>query len=498
MSSAFNIREFRETKKGHKLESVLEYTAIVAEAASLVFEAVPGVGLIFAAARIGAKLMSPPSPKKSDLERQFNELKETIDNTNSQTVKDACGLQLRQVQEKLKVENDIHFSLIRRELQEAFGEVSKTLHEVESNLSKMKVFVEETYYMVLDQSHKEGLEKLDAAYQVFLDGSHDMKGTMAEFDGFMAELQTLAIQTLKPEKISNYLKILSTTKNKAEMQEMFEYIITVRAKYLILVVSFYAFRNNVKRVEGELEKFNQFFEEIKKLHEEFVKTGFKSKVAPEAVDSAKPIEAKVGDKKLEEFLINLDLIRLYPKLRKEDFEFEMLVDCTESDMISLGLTYGERRKLWKAIEDLKITEKDLDSTNKPSEPSDQSEPSVFAVTKSPHSKNSTLETSVPKRLKVTSTFYGGIYELQPKLINDRHHWIRGNEAIWYHHGSWRLGSQGSIGTSVDFYQSSKFDSKVDNDCFPDSSKLRWRYRPTTLLPTYIPSFLSDFYITSDM
>ena len=267
MSSASDLREFRETKKGHKLGNVLEYTAIVAEAASLVFEAVPGVGLIFAAARIGAKLMSPPSPKKSDLEKQFNELKETIDNTNSQTVKDACELQLSQVQEKLKVENDIHFSLIRRELQEAFGEVSKTLHEVESNLSKMKVFVEETYYMVLDQSHKEGLEKLDAAYQVFLDGSHDMKGTMAEFDGFMAELQTLAIQTLKPEKISNYLKILSTTKNKAEMQEMFEYIITVRAKYLILVVSFYAFRNNVKRVEGELEKFNQFFEEIKSLIE---------------------------------------------------------------------------------------------------------------------------------------------------------------------------------------------------------------------------------------
>eukprot|EP00732_Lithocolla_globosa_P000144 Lithocolla_globosa_v1_NODE_29_length_9070_cov_27.690371.p2 type:complete len:630 gc:universal NODE_29_length_9070_cov_27.690371:3318-1429(-) len=55
---------------------------------------------------------------------------------------------------------------------------------------------------------------------------------------------------------------------------------------------------------------------------------------------------------MTKFLSDLNLISLLPTFEKEDIDFEVLVEMTEADLTSVGISFGHRKKLLKALTNL--------------------------------------------------------------------------------------------------------------------------------------------------
>ena len=55
------------------------------------------------------------------------------------------------------------------------------------------------------------------------------------------------------------------------------------------------------------------------------------------------------DRKLQDFLFDLNLEHLYPGLIEEQVDYDTLVQCRKDELIELGLKFGERKKLLNAF-----------------------------------------------------------------------------------------------------------------------------------------------------
>ena len=360
------FQEFCKSKTASKLAKTLSYTGMLIESATTIFGSPPFLGLITGACKMGEKMLTPPPTQISDLENQTIVLQESLEQSN-EVVQKAIENELTKVQQELQDEMSKHASEIQEQIQSSFMEISDGLRNIEIEMTNVKELIQKTYYLMLDQRHKDGLEKLEAAYEVFLNGSHDLKGTFSDFDNYITELHTIAIQSLKPEKISQYLEETSRFKEEDEIKQTFNYVVMVRSKYLLLVSAFYMFRDDSQRVELEFKMFNDDFEKIMDLHDRMVCKDFSSgdnevmadmetQTTPELPDIAKI--AIPNDMKLEMFLNELDLHHLYPKLVQEHVDYEALMICREKNLREIGLKVGERIKLLNGIKEKKKQKSD--------------------------------------------------------------------------------------------------------------------------------------------
>ena len=365
-SIATKFQEFCKSKTASKLAKTLSYTGMLIESATAIFGSPPFLGLITGACKMGEKMLTPPPSQISDLKNQSKVLQESLEQSN-EVVQKAIENELSKVQQEMQDEMSKHASEIQEQIQSSFMEISDGLRNIEMEMTNVKELIQKTYYLMLDQRHKDGLEKLEAAYEVFLNGSHDLKGTFSDFDNYITELHTIAIQSLKPEKISQYLEETSRLKEEDEVKETFNYVILVRSKYLLLVSAFYMFRDDSQRVELEFKMFNEDFEKIMDLHDRMVCKDFpygdneamadvETQTSPELPDIAKMTIP--NDMKLELFLNELDLHYLYPKLVHEHVDYEALMICREKNLREIGLKVGERIKLLNGIKEKKKQKSD--------------------------------------------------------------------------------------------------------------------------------------------
>merc|ERR1719320_448735 len=70
----------------------------------------------------------------------------------------------------------------------------------------MKNLIEQTFLLVADVKYRDGIEKVDAAYEVFI--SESTSGHFEDFRPFSFELQTIATQNFAPKRIEEYLRII--------------------------------------------------------------------------------------------------------------------------------------------------------------------------------------------------------------------------------------------------------------------------------------------------
>ena len=358
MASAAMTNNFKRSKIASKLATTLSITGKLIDTATSIFGAPPFIGLISGACKMGGKLLSPPRLQLSELENQSKKLQISMENSDS-IVQEAIQEKLATVQENIKLELARHAIEIRKEIQASFMEISDELLKIQSQLVDVKEMIQKTYCLMLDQRHKQGLETLEAAYKNFLMGSHDLQGTFNDLNNYNYELETIAFQSLNPDKIAQYFKESSRVKEKSEVQEMFNYVIMVRSKYLLLMSAFYMFRDDTERVEKEFRMFNFDFEKIIQLYEEMKEDNFQSALIDssnieESDKSNLAAVAKHGsnskeDKKLQDFLFDLELGYLYPGLIEEQVDYDTLVQCGKDELIELGLKFGERKKLLNAF-----------------------------------------------------------------------------------------------------------------------------------------------------
>ena len=364
------VQDFRRSEAASKLATTLTVTGKLIDTATSIFGAPPFVGLISGACKMGGKMLSPPPTKLSNLEKHSKKLQESLKESNS-IVQEAIQEKLAVVQADIKKEMSKHAIEIRREIQASFREISEDLLKIQSQMVDVKEMIQKTYCLMLDHRHKQGLETLEAAYKNFLMGSHDLQGTFNDLNNYNYELETIASQSLNPDKIAQYLRESSRVKDKSEVQETFNYVVMVRSKYLLLMSAFYMFRDDTERVEKEFRTFNYDFEKIMELHEKMIRGDFQIETSDASVSISN--DQKIGelpdvaqltmsshglkeDKQLEDFLHQLDLHYLYSKLTEERVDYNTLILCGKDELSELGLKFGERIKILNGIGVLKAND----------------------------------------------------------------------------------------------------------------------------------------------
>ena len=118
----------------------------------------------------------------------------------------------------------------------------------------------------MDIRYKKGMERVESTYLSFLQGAHNLEGTLEEFSNFMTELQVEANDSFRPENVKSYLRALSEAKGAEVAKNIPAYIMIVRAKYLQMTTAFYIYKNDTIRVEKEFTWFNEFFERLRDIH----------------------------------------------------------------------------------------------------------------------------------------------------------------------------------------------------------------------------------------
>ena len=243
------------------------------------------------------------------------------------------------------------------------------MENIERDMSEVKNIVRLTYRVVLDSRYKEGIEKVDAAFQNFIEGSSNLKDFFELNKYFISELQTIAIQSLNPDKVHTYLTAVMDSQGIGMCEQVFNYVIVVRAKYLQFHTAFYIFRSDSDRVAKEFEKFNKEYKELLEIYQKVAGAEFvPGRTAPSKMmqhcqlrsvpDVAQSMDhlASRGDKELEEFLNKLGLPQFYNTFLEEEVTLKILKTCDESDLKSLGVSkFGQRRAIKQAISEMQET-----------------------------------------------------------------------------------------------------------------------------------------------
>ena len=70
----------------------------------------------------------------------------------------------------LKVEEKIEAG-VKKQLQESLKSIARPLNMIDKELGPIKSFSKETYTIILEVRFKKGIDDVESAYQVFLEGA---------------------------------------------------------------------------------------------------------------------------------------------------------------------------------------------------------------------------------------------------------------------------------------------------------------------------------------
>ena len=146
--------------------------------------------------------------------------------------------------------------------------MSSDLRDLDAELKSMKGLLLETFLLAVDARYKQGIERVEAAYQTFIKGANNLMATLQRISSFIFELETEANHCFKLEHIESHVLMSSKFRSLDESKEIFRYILLVRAKYLQMVVAYYIYTNDMTRVETEFIEFNDFFKGILAIYQE--------------------------------------------------------------------------------------------------------------------------------------------------------------------------------------------------------------------------------------
>ena len=200
------------------------------------FTFVPGMGIIGGALKIGSSILNPTA---------------TVHDLN-----------------RLEKEMVYDFRAIKEEIKQSAQIMSKDMMKIQSDLSDVKDMTSKTYNLVLNSSYKEGIDRIDAAFETYISGSHNLEKTLDTLHQCMFDLQTNARISLSPEKIMSYLDKLKES-DPPSVEEMFHYAIATKGKFLLISCAYYIFREDAKRVGDEFQRFNEDFHKLRDWYTNF-------------------------------------------------------------------------------------------------------------------------------------------------------------------------------------------------------------------------------------
>lgn len=332
---------------------------------------VPGLGIVGGAVNIGSKLLNP-APTLADIKKTEKEILKQLDGQTGM-IKDLLEEKLEAVREEMKnphseVLEDLQ--LVKKEVQVSASAMTHHMQNIGKEMVDMKNIINHTYQLVRDVRYRDGIEKIEGAYDTFIDGLNNLEDTLSDLKGYVFELQVHGYQNLKPQRIQEYLRAILVTESVEMAQQIFKYILLVRSMYLQIVTAYYVFQEDPDRVGREFESFNEDFNELCNVFES--ETGIKfepeqipsealldkcrkaKKALPDIMQVESQIASSADENSITEFLNKIELTNLIDIFVEEDVTIDVLLTFDEEDLKNIGVRkYGQRRKILNSISLLK-------------------------------------------------------------------------------------------------------------------------------------------------
>ena len=331
---------------------------------------VPGLGLVGGAINMGSKILNPAA-SLADIKRAEKEILEQLDEQTG-IVKGILEKELETLRKEMtRPQSEIleDFQLIKSEVQASAASMTQHMHHIGEELVDVKNIINHTYQLVRDTRYRDGIEKIEGAYDTFLNGLSNLEDTLNDLKGYMFELQVLGYQNLKPQRVREYLRAILLTEDVEMSQQIFKYILVVRAMYLQVVCAYYIYQEDSERVGREFELFNQDFEELCNVFQKETGIEFRpeqvpteyllakcrnaKKALPDITEVTMETASSSGQHSIDKFLNDIGLVQLLDFFVEEEVTMDMLKTFTDDDLIKVGVKkLGHRWKILNSISTL--------------------------------------------------------------------------------------------------------------------------------------------------
>ena len=138
------------------------------------------------------------------------------------------------------------------------------LDEIKSMLNDIAAIGQKSFEFITDIRFKQGIERIAAAYQAFLNVSPSVaawEAKMQQFEYHVYEHEKDYNQYMNPKRMEEYLKTLAAEENGiAKMVNALEFILATEAQYLHPMVNFYSYKEDPEAVTRQFQTFNQHVE----------------------------------------------------------------------------------------------------------------------------------------------------------------------------------------------------------------------------------------------
>ena len=138
------------------------------------------------------------------------------------------------------------------------------LDEIKSMLIAIAAIGQKSFEFITDIRFKQGIERIAAAYQAFLNVSPSVaawEAKMQQFEYHVYEHEKDYNQYMNPKTMEEYLKTLAAEENGiAKMVNALEFILATEAQYLHPMVNFHSYKEDPEAVTRQFQTFNQHVE----------------------------------------------------------------------------------------------------------------------------------------------------------------------------------------------------------------------------------------------
>ena len=131
-----------------------------------------------------------------------------------------------------------------KQIQAQLDTMMDELKTIQTEIADVKKLAVMIYEELVDQEFQGNLTSIESTYGVFLRGAHNLELTMNDLSGYAMELSTKADHSLKPNTLEKYFKKVLKMKPKGELKRVFDYVIMVKCKYLLLVSIYYTYKQD--------------------------------------------------------------------------------------------------------------------------------------------------------------------------------------------------------------------------------------------------------------
>ena len=144
-----------------------------------------------------------------------------------------------------------------------YEEISQDIAEIQEGIEELKDLVRNSFELLADSCYRDGMMSIEAAFDTFMDVTNlGFQEKIIEFRSHKFELEKEYRHFLNPPKVEEYLLIILRQRGIVACVEMFDYVITVEAKFLQMFVLFHIYCDNMDGVINQFNLFNRHFMDI--------------------------------------------------------------------------------------------------------------------------------------------------------------------------------------------------------------------------------------------